>query len=75
MLKEDQMNELIDNVLACISEQDELDQKYFLIQLWDMNKDLSNWHDLPIKKQIGLRSAFKEIILMSEIGKLIRNNP
>lgn len=75
MLKEDQMNELIDNVLACISEQDELDQKYFLIQLWDMNKDLSNWHDLPIKKQISLRSAFKEIILMNEIGKLIRNNP
>ena len=74
MLEDDQVNELIDNVVACISNEDDLAQKYFVTQLIDMNKDLSNWHDLDVKEQMGLRSAFKEIMIMNEIGKLIRNS-
>jgi hypothetical protein len=74
MLTDSQVKELIDNVSACISNEDKLAQEYFCIQLKDMNKDLGNWNDLSIKEQMGLRSAFKEIMMMNEIGKLIRNS-
>lgn len=74
MLTDMQVKELIDNVSACISNEDELAQKYFIDQLKDMNKDLSDWDELSIKEKMGLRSAFKEIMMMNEIGKLIKNN-
>lgn len=74
MLTDMQVKELIDNVSTCISNEDELAQKYFIDQLKDMNKDLSDWDELSIKEKMVLRSAFKEIMMMNEIGKLIRNN-
>ena len=74
MLTDMQVKELIDNVSAFISNEDNLTQKYFRDELKDMNKDLSNWNNLSIKKQMSLRSAFKQILMMNEVGELIKNN-
>lgn len=69
-----QVKEIIDNILAFMSEGDELSQVFFVEQLKDMNKDLSNWNKLSVKDKMNLRSAFKEIMNMNEIGKLIKNH-
>lgn len=69
-----QVKEIIDNILTFMSEGDELSQVFFVEQLKDMNKDLSNWNKLSVKDKMNLRSAFKEIMNMNEIGKLIKNH-
>lgn len=74
MLEGDQVNELIDNVLAFISNENDLVKELFVEELKEMNKDLSNWNTLSAKRKINLQIGFKEIITMNEIGKLIRNS-
>ena len=68
-----QVKEIIDNILAFMSEGDELTQVFFVEQLKDMNKDLNKWNELSIKEKMTLRSAFKELVTMNEIGKLVKN--
>jgi hypothetical protein len=74
MLSNMQIQEIIDNISAFISEGDELTQVFFVEQLKDMNKDLKKWNKLSVKDKMNLRSAFKEIMNMNEIGKLIKNH-
>jgi hypothetical protein len=74
MLSDMQIQEIIDNISAFISEGDELTQAFFVEQLKDMNKDLNKWNELSIKEKMLLRSAFKEMITMNEVGKLIKND-
>ena len=69
-----QVKEIIDNISAFMSEGDELTQVFFVEQLKDMNKDLNKWNKLSIKEKMILRSAFKELVTMNEIGKLIKNH-
>ena len=74
MLSDMQIQEIIDNISAFISEGDELTQAFFVEQLKDMNKDLNKWNELSIKEKMLLRSAFKEMLTMNEVGKLIKND-
>lgn len=74
MLSDMQIQEIIDNISAFISEGDELTQVFFVEQLKDMNKDLNKWNELSIKEKMSLRSAFKEMLTMNELGKLIKNH-
>lgn len=68
------MQEIISNVLAFIKEADDLVKELFIEELKEMNKDLSNWDTLSAKRKINLQIGFKEIITMSELGKLIKNS-
>jgi len=68
------MQEIISNVLAFIKEADDLVKELFVEELQEMNKDLSNWDTLSAKRKINLQIGFKEIITMSELGKLIKNS-
>lgn len=68
------MQEIISNVLAFIKEADDLVKELFVEELKEMNKDLSNWDTLSAKRKINLQIGFKEIITMSELGKLIKNS-
>jgi len=49
-------------------------KELFVEELKEMNKDLSNWDTLSAKRKINLQIGFKEIITMSELGKLIKNS-
>lgn len=66
--------DFIQNVLSFAEQADELTQQYLNEQFIEMNKDLTNWDNLDTKEKMNLRLAFKEIINMSEIGKLIKEN-
>lgn len=66
--------DFIQNVLSFAEQADKLTQQYLNEQFIEMNKDLTNWDNLDIKDKMNLRLAFKEIINMSEIGKLIKEN-
>lgn len=74
MLKDKDMEDLIENVLFFAEQADELTQEYLNEQFVEMNKDLTNWYNLDTKEKMNLRLAFKEVMNMSEIGKLIREN-
>jgi len=66
--------EFVNNVLSFARQTDKLTQQYLNEQFIEMNKDLTNWYNLDIKDKMNLRLAFKEIINMNEIGKLIEEN-
>jgi hypothetical protein len=66
--------DFIQNVLSFAEQADKLTQQYLNEQFIEMNKDLTNWDNLDTKDKMNLRLAFKEIINMSEIGKLIKEN-
>lgn len=73
-MQDKDMQEIISNVLAFIKEADDLVKELFIEELKEMNKDLSNWDTLSAKRKINLQIGFKEIITMSELGKLIKNS-
>lgn len=74
MLSDMQIQEIIDNISAFMSEGDDLTQLFFVEQLKEMNEDLNKWNKLSIKEKMSLRTSFKEILTMNEVGKLIRNH-
>lgn len=74
MLKDNDMEDFIENVLFFAKQADELTQQYLNEQFVEMNKDLTNWYNLDTKEKMNLRLAFKEVMNMSEMGKLIREN-
>jgi len=66
--------EFVNNVLSFARQTDKLTQQYLNEQFIEMNEDLTNWYNLDTKDKMNLRLAFKEIINMNEIGKLIEEN-
>jgi hypothetical protein len=74
MLSDMQIQEIIDNILAFMSEGDDLTQLFFVEELKEMNENLNKWNELSIKEKMSLRTSFKEILTMNEIGKLIKNH-
>jgi len=74
MLSDMQIQEIIDNISAFMSEGDDLTQLFFVEELKEMNENLNKWNELSIKEKMSLRSSFKEILTMNEVGKLIRNH-
>lgn len=73
-MQDKDMEEIISNVLAFIKQGDELSQEFFVEQLKEMNENADNWDNLSTRDKLSLKLEFKQILQMSELGKLIKNS-